>query len=156
MKKWLPLIIAIVIFDEILKFFALDRLPPEGSLVDPGLLSLAIHKNFGIAFNIPFKMPVIIAASIVIGVYLLQIAQKNFKRHPKISLMALAIVIGAIGNLFDRIVYGFTVDYLIFFGRLAINLSDIVILGGVAGLLMTSRRRKSHERVHPDEPKLSP
>jgi len=142
----------IVIADEITKFFALQRLPDEGSLVRPGILSFAIHKNLGIAFDIPFRIPFIIFISIVIGLFLLQVAKANLKRHPMISFASLTIIIGALGNLYDRIVYEFTVDYIILFGRLAINLSDIVIVSGVIMLLMTSRRSRRHKRIHPDEP----
>ena len=141
----------IVLLDEWIKFIALKKLPAEGSLVDPGLIAFAIHRNSGIAFDVPFKMPIIILTSIVIGFFLLKIARKNFHRHPNIAVASLTIVIGALGNLYDRLIYQFTVDYIILFGRLAINLSDIVIVSGVVWLLLASRRNKAHKLVHPNE-----
>lgn len=133
---------AIVILDEWLKFSALQRLPEEGSLVDPGILEFAIHKNWGVAFDIPFRLEFLILVSIVIGLGLLRIAYKNRLAHPDITLATGIIILGALGNLYDRIVYGFTVDYIILFARSAINLSDVVIVLGVVALLLRSRRSR--------------
>jgi signal peptidase II len=135
-------IAAIVILDEWLKFTALQRLPEEGSLVDPGIVSFAIHKNWGVAFDIPFRLEFVILVSIVIGLGLLRIAYKNRIAHPDITLATGIIVLGALGNLYDRIVYGFTVDYIILFARSAFNLSDVVIVAGVIALLLYSRRTR--------------
>ncbi len=133
----------LVLGDEWIKSLALKRLPPEESLVDPGLLALAIHKNWGIAFDIPFKLGFVIFISILIGIGLLHMAYKHAATRPQISFAALTIIIGAIGNIYDRIAYGFTVDYMIWFGRSALNLSDLVIILGVVLLLIFSRRKKS-------------
>ena len=148
---WLLLPIALVVLaDEWMKYIALGRLPQEGSLLSNGIFDLAIHKNYGIAFDIPFKLEFVIAFSLIIGAILLKIACENRKKKPEISFAALVIVIGALGNLYDRIVYGFTVDYMIWFERSAINLSDIVIVMGVVLLLLNSRRGKRRS------PRLTP
>jgi signal peptidase II len=140
---WLLIPITLIVAcDEWLKSLAIKRLPLEGSLVDPGILSLAIHKNLGIAFDIPFKLELIILFSIVIGGVLLHMAYRHTRSHPQIAFAALVIVIGAMGNVYDRLAYGFTVDYLILFGRSALNLSDLVIILGVILLLMFSRRKQ--------------
>lgn len=140
---WLLIPVSLIVLcDELLKFIALKRLPAEGSLVDPGFLSLAIHKNWGIAFDIPFKLELIILFSIVIGGFLLHTAYIRAKSHPQIAFATLVIVLGALGNIYDRLAYGFTVDYLILFGRSALNLSDIIIVSGVILLLISSRRKK--------------
>ncbi len=143
---FLPLIAGFVLLDQFIKFFALQTFPDESKVSVQGLFTLAIHKNFGIAFDIPFKMPLIVLISILIGIALLVVAYKNGLNRPGITLSALMIVLGAAGNLYDRLVYGFTVDYLIIFGRSAINISDIIIVVGVILLLITSRR------VHPPLP----
>jgi signal peptidase II len=150
----LLLVSGIIVLDEWVKRYALTAFPPEANVTDPGFFHLLVHKNNGIAFNIPFDMSVIIGASVVLGGALLHIAYKNRENHPDISTAALVIVIGALGNLYDRIVYGFTVDYMLIGGRSAINMSDIVILSGVVWLLLASRRKPGHENIHPDEPAL--
>ncbi len=152
-RIWWPVPTAViaVVADGLFKLEAL-RLYPSGETIGR-FLAIGLHKNPGIAFDIPFKMPVIWILSLVIGAVLARIAMKNRERHPDIAVGCLLIMVGAAGNLFDRVVYGFTVDYFFVLGRLAINLSDLVILIGVAALLLASRRRHSHEQEHPDEPK---
>jgi signal peptidase II len=149
----LPIVIFIVIADEFLKYFSLDKLPSETDIIDPNFIEFAIHKNFGMAFDIPFRLGLIILFSVIIGAFLAHIAYKNYKKHPDISFSALVIIIGAAGNLYDRLAYGFTVDYLLILGRSAINLSDLIIITGVVLMLMASRRSRSHHKVHPNEPK---
>ncbi|TAL50864.1 hypothetical protein EPN81_01465 [Patescibacteria group bacterium] len=142
----------LVLLDEWLKYIGLQRLPQEGSLVDPGIIAFAIHKNLGVAFDIPFRLEFIILVSILIGLGLIHIAYKNLRTHPDITLSTGIIILGALGNLYDRVVYGFTVDYIILFSRSAINLSDVVIVVGVVMLLLSSRRTRKQKRIHADEP----
>ncbi|MBT5808309.1 hypothetical protein HOI18_03475 [Candidatus Uhrbacteria bacterium] len=141
---WLIPTSIIVLVDEWLKYISLQRLPSEGSLVDPGLIEFAIHKNWGIAFDIPFKLELVIIISIIIGIFLAKTAVRHITSHPKISFASLMIIVGALGNLFDRIYYGFTVDYILVLGRSAINISDLVIILGVILLLLASRNEKHH------------
>lgn len=132
----------LVLGDEWIKFLALTKFPSESD-VTSNFFALAVHKNLGLAFDLPFRVWFIVLISIVLGYFLLEIAYKNWKTHPAITFSSLLIVTGALGNLYDRIVYGFTVDYLIFFGRSAINLSDLLIIFGVIFLLVSSRKTKS-------------
>ena len=152
---WLLPIVAIFVFaDERIKLFALTHFPGEGTVPNPGILQLAIHKNWGIAFDIPFKMPLIVIVSVVISIALAWVAKKNLVSKPSVAVSALMILIGAAGNFYDRLAYGFTVDYIILFGRSAINLSDIVIVAGVISLLYASRVRGPHRHgsvAHDDE-----
>ena len=150
-KYWLlALVLGVVLIDECLKYISLIRLPDEGSLVGYKFLTFAIHKNMGIAFDIPFKIEFVILISVILGLLLLEIAYKNISKKPDIAFSSLMIVIGACGNLFDRIYYGFTVDYIIFFGQSAINLSDIIIVLGVVFLLLSSRKPNHRLTIHRD------
>lgn len=133
----------VVIADEVLKHISLNKLPDEGSLVNPGFLSFAIHKNWGVAFDIPLNFQLMLIESFVIGCLLLWLARKNLKTNPLISFALFIIVLGALGNLFDRVFYGFTVDYLILFGRSAFNLSDLIIIFGVLILFFSKKSRQT-------------
>lgn len=135
----------LVVIDEWIKRWALSALPQEGELAHPGLLSFAIHKNWGVAFDIPFKLTFIVLITVGIGAFLVHVFLKNIQSHPYVAMSALVIIIGAAGNLYDRLAYGFTVDYIILFGRSAINISDTVIVFGVLSLLFASRRIKGSE-----------
>jgi signal peptidase II len=117
----------VVLIDEVLKWTALER-------------NWEIHRNYGIAFDLPLRIPFVIGLSLLIGFLLLAVVLRERKRHPPMALAASLILIGGAGNLFDRLAYGFTVDYLILFWRSAINLSDLVILSGMASMLFAGRK----------------
>lgn len=140
-KTTLVLCSFIVVVDEIFKFIALKTFPIlYGQTESFIFFQLALHKNYGIAFNIPFKRSLLILLTFLILFFLLAFIKKNWKTKPKLILPFFLIFAGALGNLFDRIVYGFTVDYLIFFGTSAINLSDILIVFGIFSLLFTTKK----------------
>jgi len=140
---WLIIItISLVILDSVLKFLALNKLPEEGSLLHPGFLTLALHKNPGIAFDLRLSMPIILIFSIFIGLILTYVGFKNLKKQPQVAVYTFMIIIGALGNLFDRIVYGFTVDYILILGRSVINIADLIIVFGMVGLLISMNYQK--------------
>lgn len=145
---WLAaLVILAEIGDEFLKSFLLNKLPDEGSLVDPAFFTLAIHRNYGIVFDIPFKLPLIVGISVVVTAIMAVFLVENWYKARNVSLFTLIILIGAAGNMFDRIIYGFTVDYLLIVSRLAINFSDILIVAGVAGILFATRKQKPEDNL---------
>lgn len=137
--------LAIVFVDAWLKRFALVHFTSDASLVHPGLFALAVHRNYGIAFNIPLKLPLILLTSIGLGAILLRVVWLHRHTNPLLSAAASLVLIGGLGNVVDRLAYGFTVDYLLFFGRSALNLSDLVILAGIVWMLVASRRETSEE-----------
>ena len=147
----LALLVAILLtfLDEWIKSIALKTFPLfEGTVSNSSFLQLALHKNYGIAFNIPVYLPVVILLTVVIAGILLVFALRQWKTRPFVSLASLVIICGAFGNAFDRVVYGFTVDYLILFGTSAINLSDLLIISGVIGLLFRTKYLSTSSSVH--------
>lgn len=138
----------IAIVDAILKVFAIKRLPEEGShLSSP--IDFALHKNPGIAFNIPIPLPIVIVASTIIIVLLARFAYNSWQNRPDRAIAAWLIIAGALGNMIDRIVHGFTTDYIILFTRSAINLSDVLIFLGTALLLYYTESKTHKEKdVH--------
>ena len=131
----------IVFLDEWIKFFAIKTFPEEALLVSPKLIEFAIHKNYGLAFDIPFRLEFVVIISIILGLFLLRVVLKNIVLRPRIAFSVILILLGAFGNFYDRIVYGFTVDYIILFGKSAINLSDLMIIIGILSLLLFSRKK---------------
>jgi len=131
----------VVLVDEILKNLSFKYLPDESQASGKGIFELAIHKNYGIAFDLPLWLPVVICLTIVIIIGLIFLTEQNWKKHPWEATGSILIICGAIGNLIDRFFYGFTVDYIIFpLTRSAFNLSDIIIISGL--LIMILNRKK--------------
>lgn len=142
---------AIVFFDEMIKNAGLRTLPTDSDLSNPGLVAFAVHKNYGVAFDIPFRHAIVVGLTVVILAFLLKIAAEHWKKSPQVTAAACMVVFGATGNLIDRLLYGFTVDYIILFGRSAINLSDILIVLGVFTLLLSGKYlRRAPESSHTD------
>jgi len=135
----IPLLsIFVVLSDEWIKWFILREFQGSSDKIT-SIFSITIHKNFGLIFDIPFRMPIILFFSAIVGAALLHLAWKQAKERPEIGSAVALIIIGALGNIYDRLVYGFTIDYLLFFKRSAINLSDLVILSGIVWLLLSAR-----------------
>ncbi|PIX62374.1 hypothetical protein CO057_04525 [Candidatus Uhrbacteria bacterium CG_4_9_14_0_2_um_filter_41_50] len=121
--------VMLAILDGFFKYLVIKRLSiDEGRLRFP--FDISLHKNPGIAFDIPIPMGIIIIATIVISLALISFAIKYWQSKPDISTYLIIILSGALGNMFDRIINGFTTDYLIFFQTSAINISDILIVTG--------------------------
>jgi signal peptidase II len=134
--------LATVVVDEILKYIALTKLPSQGSFVDTGWFSISLYENQGIAFSLPLAQNITIVITVILlGVFGWMI-YKHWRCHKNLASASMLIMLGALGNFYDRLIYGFTVDYLIFFERSAINLSDILILSGVVWLLLANKRIK--------------
>jgi len=126
----------IAIFDAWLKYLAISRFSSENRANFP--IDFALYKNTGIAFDIALPQPYIFIFSIVAIAALAFFAIRLFRHNPQMASLYLAIIIGAVGNFIDRIIHGFTTDYLIIFSISAINLSDILILTGAFLLIWYS------------------
>ncbi len=127
----------IVLLDWVLKAYAIKRLPQTGSR--GRLVDFILHKNPGIAFDIPISLWIIAPLTVIVCIWLLWISHKHWQTKRAVSTSANVVVIGAIGNLADRLINGFTTDYILLFGRSAINLADILIVAGILALLWYTR-----------------
>lgn len=111
---YLFIIIAGVLLDWLSKRWALDALA-AGSVVDiiPGFFDFQYLENRGAAFGLFQNNTAILAViSAVMALGLSVFFWKNPKL-PKLAKIGLAMMIGgAIGNLIDRVVYGFVVDFI--------------------------------------------
>lgn len=119
------------------KFWAISVGSTRTSTLQDGFsfFEFGLHKNPGIAFDIPIPFIVIFPLTVLICGFFAHFAYLSLTRSPEASLGATAVVIGALGNFIDRLINGFTTDYLIFFSTSAINLSDVLIIVGMVTFL---------------------
>lgn len=124
--------------DQLIKYLVVENLKPISTVaVIPGLFSLTYVENRGAAFGmlsnarwifILFTLAIIVAIIFVL-----------FKYRVKSKLFNIAVVLivgGGIGNLIDRIFYGFVVDYLsVSFFPPVCNFADYCITVG-AGIMV--------------------
>ncbi len=138
--RWTLIAAGAFVLDRLLKYVALSGTQAETA---GGLLRFALFRNNGIAFSLPFSGPLVWLLSIAILVFVGRLAYKDFQtRHYKRAEAYLFFILGACSNLFDRIAYGFTVDYAIFFSLSAVNLADAMIVAGALWLVLKAPGRK--------------
>ncbi len=129
---------AVAVLDGGFKFLAVHNLPND-SLPMTWPFALALHKNPGIIFDIAIPLTVVLPITLALCIALLIMARRAFQNSPAQSVALWCIVCGAAGNAIDRLVNGFTTDYIIFFRLSAINLADILIVVGAMLYLYYSR-----------------
>jgi len=138
----------------ILLFFILDRLIKKFLLLhfkQPNnffIFELRLYQNKHIAFGLPVNQVFlyILISLILIGlVYELSLGYKKGKII--IILSFTLIIMGALDNLIDRIIYGGVVDYIDFPLFPVFNLADLMItLGAVLILVYQLRQFKKEHK----------
>ena len=129
----------IVLADQIIKFFVLNELKPIGTVkVIDGVFNLTYVENRGVAFGIFQDMRWVFVAVTCILLFL--IIFYMFRKRPKGKLFYICagmIIGGGGGNLIDRLVHGYVVDYLaVSFFPPVCNFADYCITIGVFILLI--------------------
>lgn len=143
--------IIFLIVDQITKILVVNSLVPgENIEIIKNIFNIIYTNNTGAAFSILLgkRIFLIVVAVLIIGVLLYYI--KRNKIEKKIDIIALSFVIGgSLGNLIDRIVRGYVIDFIsIKIGNYnfpIFNVADILIVIGVFLLLLSSRRRQSDD-----------
>lgn len=132
----LPAALGLLIADRALKGLVMKTGP---FWLLPGV-RFDLFRNDGIAFSIGLRGPVVWLLSAAILLTVGWVAAKDVRARRNERLFPYALfALGAFSNLYDRVAYGHVVDYLIFFGRSAVNLADAMIAAGAALLVFDVR-----------------
>ena len=129
----------LVIIDQIIKYFISAFLQPVGSVsVIDNIFSLTYVENKGVAFGMFSDMRWIFVA--LTSILLVIIIFYMFKKRPKgkfFYVCSALIIGGGIGNLIDRIFYGYVIDYLsLSFFPPVCNFADYCITAGTIMLVI--------------------
>jgi len=130
----IPIIVAsILFFDQLTKFLAVKLLPLNHPLVViDNFFYLTLVRNKGAAFGILKDQLVffILITLVAIVIIALSLKEKNSSRLYKIGLAFM--LAGALGNLIDRVSFGYVIDFLDFRVWPVFNLADsFVTIGAV-------------------------
>ena len=134
----IPIVAVIILsLDQLTKFLAGAALTLNQSLpVINGIFNLTLIHNRGAAFGIlKNQVPFFIFASLI-AIFLIY---KNIKAHGHNFSYNLAlglILSGAIGNLIDRVIFGYVIDFLDFRIWPVFNVADSAITIGAAIILL--------------------
>ena len=144
--RWFAISVLVVFFDRISKIALLSSFSPGESHVVTPFFNLVLVFNKGAAFSFLagaegwqtlFFAAIAVVASIVISFLIMR------NRNKPLFCAALALILGgALGNLYDRLVYGKVVDFLDFHAAgwhwPAFNVADPAITVGAAILIVES------------------
>ncbi len=119
--------------DQLSKYIIRTTFQPNESLpVIKSIFHLTYIHNPGAAFGIlAYKTPVFVGVTLL--VVLIILAAYHYLTPERVYLrLALAMMLGgALGNLLDRLRFGYVIDFLDFRIWPVFNLADMAIVGGV-------------------------
>ncbi len=127
-----------IVIDQILKQVA-QLFASRPVYIIPRTIGWEYFENPGIAFGLPIPQVIVIPLSILIISGAIFFLQKNQEGRRQ-TLGAILIIAGAVSNLIDRVMYGFTIDYIRIITSI-FNLADVVIVIGIFLLLKTNKKR---------------
>ena len=135
----LVVMIALVAVDQIIKLLVVKYLEPIGSMpLIKGFVSFTYSENTGAAFGSFSKYTYLlsIVTFIVIAVGLYYIFSKKIKFGIEYCSIV-AVLSGGIGNLIDRVIRGYVVDFIepLFIDFAIFNFADMLITCGAVVLI---------------------
>jgi signal peptidase II len=147
MHKWLWLSLLVLIFDQWSKIAINNAMRLyESAAIIPGFNLTYVH-NTGAAFSFlseagGWQRWFFAAMALIISV-ILTIWLYRLKKHETLLAIALTLVLGgAIGNLIDRLAYGYVIDFLDVYYQTAhwpaFNIADSAISLGVLFMILES------------------
>lgn len=140
MTLYICLMVAVVLSDQLLKFYIQQNVPLNVSYeVIPGILSIGHVRNFGAAWSMwlgqRWLLSIISLVSLVIFGYYFKKLHHNWGYGLGFSLL----IGGTLGNLLDRLFSGYVVDMfeLDLINFPVFNIADCALTLGVIVILIT-------------------
>ena len=152
LKRWLLVAGVVIVLDQLSKAVINSHFVFGETLAVTSFFNLVLAHNTGAAFSFlsdagGMQRWLFSIIAIVASVWIVWLLRKH--QTQKLFSFALAFILGgALGNLIDRIAYGYVVDFLDFYWGgyhfAAFNLADSAITCGAALLIWDSFKGKEH------------
>lgn len=126
-----------IIIDQVIKLLIMMKMELYQKITFiPGFFQLFYTKNEGAAFSTFSGMKYFLILISILSFFILVHYIKITKIKGKISVISLGLLLGGlVGNLIDRLLYGYVIDYLSFtffrYSFAVFNFADIGIVVGV-------------------------
>lgn len=144
-RAWRPAaLIGLLALDRFTKGWAMDWLERSGPVAVFPFFHLTYVENTGAAFGIGRARNgffVVLSLALLGGLLVLQRSWP--KENRGLQAGVLLVTAGAVGNLYDRIAYGFVVDFLDFRVWPVFNVADSCICIGAACLAWGLRKEEA-------------
>lgn len=152
LKGWLFLAGLIIVLDQWSKAAITQHFVFGESMALTGYFNLVLAHNTGAAFSFlhdagGVQRWLFSGIAVIASVWIVWLLRKH--KEETLFCLALALILGgALGNLVDRIAYGYVVDFLDFYWGdyhfPAFNVADSAITGGAALLIWDGFKGKQH------------
>ena len=143
-KKLAPFVLGAVFFivlDRLLKVWAVNYWSFKNIDIVSGWFKLAYAQNQFIAFSLPIGGYLLLVINFVLLIVLLWLLKQSLQKQDAVSAGLLIIVLfGALSNFYDRVAYGFVIDYFDLRFFTVFNLADSMIVGSVICLLFVTKK----------------
>jgi len=149
-SRWLGLSALVIVLDQVSKAWISSHFVYGESLAVIGVFNLVLVHNTGAAFSMltdagGWQRWMFSAIAVAASVWIVWLLRNH--QQQKLFCLALALILGgALGNLMDRIAYGYVVDFLDFhwdrYHFPAFNVADSAITCGAALMLWDSFTHK--------------
>ena len=130
----------LVVLDQIVKLLIRHNIAlGESVTLIPGVMDLTYVQNTGAAFSLFREHTWILALiSAVVSVALVVVMVKRVFRHPAGQVILAVILAGAVGNLIDRVLFGYVTDMFqtIFINFAVFNVADCCLVCGVIAMMV--------------------
>ncbi len=147
------LVLVLIAADQLIKRWAMVSLQPVGTMKLLPILSLTYVENRGAAFGMLTGQRWLLSliSIAVVAACLVCLAKRVFKT-PAENLCVALVAAGGAGNLIDRLLRGYVVDYIdinALFSYPMFNLADCcVVIGAVLFVLLTVlAERRDHRAI---------
>ena len=151
MYKWFGISVLVIVLDQITKYVASHMLLMHEPVAILPFFNFTLMHNPGAAFSFLADQDgwqrwlfagLALGVSIVLAIWL-----HRLKTHEKWLALALSLVLGgAIGNLIDRVYYGYVIDFIdVYYNTShwpAFNIADAAISIGAVMLIIDTFRSK--------------
>lgn len=155
-SNWLWLSFLVVLLDQTTKALVISTVKAQDSVALLPILDMVYLENTGAAFSILaqasgwqrwFFIVLAIGVSLVFMVWL-----RRIRADQTILAVGLSLVVGgALGNVIDRVMHGYVVDFIYFHWQRwdfpAFNLADSAISIGAACLLLDAFLESGHKKA---------
>ncbi len=150
LRRWLGLSASVIVLDQLSKAWINNHFTYGENLTILGIFNLVLAHNTGAAFSMlndagGWQRWLFSAIAVIASAWIVWLLRKHHRQ--KLFCLALALILGgALGNLMDRIAYGYVVDFLDFHWGghhfPAFNVADSAISCGAALMLWDSFMHK--------------
>ena len=145
MWRYLWIAVIVFVFDQLTKYLATDYLLRQGEVKVAPFLNLVLVHNTGAAFGFlsgadGWQNAFFILVAVVASIFILWMISRLHRRELLLALGLLLILGGALGNLADRLIHGYVIDFIDVYYRAwhwpAFNVADSAITVGAVFLVI--------------------